>query len=484
MHQHRGKTSINPPAAANSFTQPPLSLKHRSFLCFLATQAFGAFNDNVLKQLVLLLGVGYLIAGVEYQAIVQFLFAIPFLIFSGLAGDIADRYSKGRLMTFCKIAEIVIAMAGVGVFVMAAGDSSASNETPFYLLLLAIVIFALGTQSAFFGPPKYGGLPELVRDTDLAPATGLTQMTTFLSIILGVAMAGLLADFFANKLYVAGFVTVTIAVVGTLTSLGIARRPPTDPKRKILLRSFVSVVPTLINIIRHDPLMFRIMIIYSWFWFVGGVTITAINVIGRLQLGLSNFETSLMVSILSIGIAVGSVVVGKLSQGKVRLGLIKPGLVVLVVCLTAFFLIPLYSPTAHDLELLNQIKNASAELQKATQIVPLASTPIRVIVCAMLFCLGAAFGFVTVPLLAFIQARPLSSDKGKVIAAVNWLNWVFIVSSALVYGIGISLTDNKANLVLGFLGMLTFIVGIVIVPGIFRLLRQLKPEFVYLKSTD
>ena len=161
MNKQHDKPSVAPPVSANSVTPPPLSLKHRSFLCFLATQAFGAFNDNVLKQLVLLLGVGYLIAGVGYQAIVQFLFAITFLIFSGIAGDLADRYSKGRIMTLCKVAEIFIALAGVGVFVMAAGESSNSNEAPLYLWLLALVIFTLGTQSAFFGPPKYGGLPEI-----------------------------------------------------------------------------------------------------------------------------------------------------------------------------------------------------------------------------------------------------------------------------------------------------------------------------------
>ena len=187
-----------------------------------------------------------------------------------------------------------------------------------------------------------------------------------------------------------------------------------------------------------------------------------------------------MVSITSIGIAVGSVVVGKLSQGKVRLGLIIPGLVVLVVCLIAFLVIPVYSPTTHDLELLNQIKNASAEIQKATRIVPSASTSVYVTVCAMLLCLGAASGFFSVPLLTFIQARPPFRDKGKVFAAVNWLNWVFIVASAIFYGVGINLTDNRANQLLGSLGILTFLVGIVMVPGVFKLLRQEKPEFVYL----
>ena len=186
------------PDTTDASELPPLPVKNLSFLCFLGTQALGAFNDNVFKQLVLLLGVGYMMAGVEYQAVVQFLFALPFLLFSGLAGDIADRISKGRMMVLCKIAEIIIALLGVGAFLTISTAHSDSGSASLSLWLLAAVTFLLGTQSAFFGPPKYGGLPELVRPADLTSATGLTQMTTFLAIIFGVALAGLLADLIAS----------------------------------------------------------------------------------------------------------------------------------------------------------------------------------------------------------------------------------------------------------------------------------------------
>ncbi len=461
---------------------PSLPFKNKSFLFFLATQGLGAFNDNVFKQLVLLLGVGYVVAGVEYQAVVQFLFAVPFLLFSGLAGDIADRFSKGRLMTACKIAEILIALAGVGAFLAAAHNVANSTEAPLYLWLLALVAFLLGTQSAFFGPPKYGGLPELVREEDLAPATGLTQMTTFLAIIFGVAIAGILADMFADRLYLAGLITVTIAVLGTLASLGIARRPATAPKRRISLKSFASVVPTLVDIVRHDALMLRIMLVYSWFWFVGGLALTAINAYGRLQLGLNNFETSLMVAMTSIGIAVGSAVVGRLSKEKVRIGLIIPGLVLLITCLIAFFLIPVYAPTTAELELLNQLKNASQQVQDSTHIIPSASSSVRTISYIVLFFLGAASGFFSVPLLTFIQARPGADQKGKVFAAVNWLNWIFIVASAIAYGVGISVAENQANLLLGTLGLATLFVALLLLPSIFRLIREEKPSFVFEES--
>ena len=469
------------PGTADTSELPPLPVKNRSFLCFLGTQALGAFNDNVFKQLVLLLGVGYLMAGVEYQAVVQFMFALPFLLFSGLAGDIADRISKGRLMVFCKLAEIIIALLGVGAFLLVSTAQSESGSAPLSLWLLAAVTFLLGTQSAFFGPPKYGGLPELVRPADLTMATGLTQMTTFLAIIFGVALAGLLADLLVGRYYLAGLVTVSIAVLGTLVSLGIARNPPADPQRRITARSFTSILRTLTDIFRHDGLMMRVMIIYSWFWFVGGVALTAINAFGRFQLGMNNFETSLMIATTSLGIAIGSVLVSRLSYGKVRLGLVVPALLLLVACLLAFMFLPVHNPTADDILRFNEIKH-TPELLETVRIIPAAPYAIRVTAFSLFFLLGIASGFYSVPLLTFIQSRPQLSEKGKVFAAVNWFNWIFILAAALTYGTGMAALANRANLLLAIVGGLTLLMGIMILPGIFRRIRQERPEFVYFKS--
>ena len=473
MPEHAPETHASPP--------PPLPVKNRSFLCFLATQGLGAFNDNVFKQLVLLLGIGYLMAGVEYQAVVQFLFALPFLLFSGLAGDISDRLSKGRLMVMCKLAEIIIALLGVGVFLLMSTTAADSGQTPVYLWLLAAVVFLLGTQSAFFGPPKYGGIPELVRPSDLTAATGMTQMTTFLAIIFGVALAGLLADLFAGRLYLAGLVTVSIAVLGTLASLGIARNPPSDPQRRISAHSFTSNLRTLAGIWRTDGLMIRIMVIYSWFWFLGGVTLTAVNAYGRFQLGLNNFSTSLLVATTSLGIACGSMLVARLSHGKVRVGLVVPALGALTVCLCIFALLPVYHPTVEDIQRFNQLKQ-SPELLESAHIIPLATYTTRASAYILCFLLGVASGFYSVPLLTFIQARPAASEKGRVFAAVNWLNWVFILTAALTYGAGMNLLANRANLLLAALGVLTLFMGSVLLPGIFRRLRQQRPDFVYFRK--
>lgn len=458
------------PAGSRALTRlepPPLPFRNRSFLSFLATQALGAFNDNVFKQVVLLLCVGYAAVGVDFQAIVQFAFALPFLVFSGLAGDLADRWSKGRLMVLCKVAEIGVMGLGVLAFLFVGGDDGAS--LPSWLWPLALVTFLMGTQSSFFGPPKYGGLPELVRTEDLAPATGLTQMTTFLAIIFGVAVAGFLVDLLGGRLWVAALAAVGIAGAGTLTSLGIARLPPTDPARGIRLRSFLSMFPTLARIVRHDGTLFRIMLVYSWFWLVGGVALPAANAYGRLQLGLTNLETSLLVSVLAVGIALGSALAGRLSRGVVRVGLVVPGWIGMFTFLVAIVLVPAHTPTAEEIALFNELKLTS---DGAGRIFPAAPALARTAAFALLFGLGCAAGMFSVPLLAFVQARPVAAEKGRVFAAVNWFNWVFIVASAGVYGLALHLAQGRANLVLAAMGFSTILVGALLVPAILARLRD------------
>lgn len=230
--------------------------------------------------------------------------------------------------------------------------------------------------------------------------------------------------------------------------------------------------------------MFIIMIAYSWFWFVGGIVLTAINSFGRFQLGLNNFDTSLLVAVTSIGIAVGSAVVGRMSKGKIRIRLIVPGMILLTVCLLSFFVIPVHSPTQAELDLLNTLKNVSQENLLSSTIIPEAGQNIRIAAFVSLFLLGTASGFFSVPLLTFIQARPPAHDKGKVFAAVNWLNWIFIVASAIVYGIGISLSQNQAHYLLGFLGVFNAIAGLLLLPGIFRIIRQERPSIVLIEPEN
>ena len=94
----------------------------------------------------------------------------------------------------------------------------------------------MGTHSAFFGPAKYGILPEMLRPSDLPRANGLFLMSTFLAIIFGTVVAGVLLKFFGDRLWVASLSCMSIAVVGTIASLWVRRVPAANPQLKFETR--------------------------------------------------------------------------------------------------------------------------------------------------------------------------------------------------------------------------------------------------------
>src|SRR5437867_4452611 len=187
------------------------------FWSLFVTQFQGAFSDNIIKNLVILMMIGMNLPLEEKHRkgeLVGALFALPFIVFSMAGGYLADRYSK-RTITICvKIFEVVVmtvALAG-----LAWG----------YLPLLLACVFLMGTHSAFFGPSKYGLLPELLPERRLSWGNGLLELGTFMAIILGTVAAGFMATLFRHNQSWSGLLLMALAVVGLITSLGITRVPP------------------------------------------------------------------------------------------------------------------------------------------------------------------------------------------------------------------------------------------------------------------
>src|SRR5262245_24291793 len=188
-------TDVAVPHARPELEALPRLYRDVSVWAMTTCQFLGAFNDSVFKQIMLLLCVqATLFAGEgpsDYQWLAQAVFAVPFVLFSGSAGFLADRISKRAVIVSCKVAEVFITLAAMAAFWSATSGA--------LWALLAVLCF-MGTHSAVFGPAKYGILPEMVRARDLPAFNGLIQMTTFLALILGTATAGFLMVAFRGEL--------------------------------------------------------------------------------------------------------------------------------------------------------------------------------------------------------------------------------------------------------------------------------------------
>lgn len=393
----------------------------RSFWGMTVTQFFGAFNDNLFKQLVLLLSISTAVQGSEkefddQQWLPMLVFAAPFLIFTGIAGYFSDKLGKRGIIVSCKVAEVIV--MGLG----AIGFSLYSNNQS--LLFLYSVLFLMGAQSAFFGPAKYGILPEMLRGQDLPRANGFIMMTTFLAIIFGTVAAGFLLKEFRDQLWVGSVLCISIAVIGTLTSLFVRRVPAANPRLQCERSSFL-VPPDMVQLLRSDRPLLMALVVSSIFWLLAGMVPSTVNILGKSELALDDDWTSMMTGMVGVGIAVGCAVGGLISRGKINFGLIRVGSVGMLLCMLL-----LAVPAAGDIQLLHDAQGKLVRLPglaESGQWLGFFGS------LAALLLLGVFTGFFAVPLQVFLQSRPPEDKKGRMIAVMNQANWIGVLLSAVIY---------------------------------------------------
>ncbi len=411
----------------------PLLYRDRSFWGMTVTQFFGAFNDNLFKQLILLLSISVVVAAEvetgdqDQQGRAMLLFSIPFLLTTGLAGYLSDRLGKRGIIVACKVAEIVVMAAGGIAFAVFAKTGS--------LTLLYAVLFFMGAQSGFFGPAKYGILPEMLRPKDLPRANGFIMMTTFLAIIFGTVVAGILLEYFRDQLWIASSACVSIAVIGTLSSLFVRRIRPANPNLQFELGS-LGVPGDMRRLLCDDKPLLTALFISSVFWLLAGMVPSAVNVLGKIALEIGDQWTSVLTGIIGVGIALGCVIGGIVSGGKVDFRLVRVGSIGMLVC---FLLLAI--PANGDVNLLH---NEAGKLLRLPGLGDTAqwlgywgSLPI-------LLLLGAFTGMFAVPLQVFMQSRPPNDKKGRMIAVMNQANWIGIAISGVLYEILSKLIESQA----------------------------------------
>ena len=379
-------------------------LRERRFLPFFCTQFLGAFNDNVYKNaLVILLAFhAASLTAINPGTLVNLcagLFILPFFLFSATAGQIADKYDKASIIRYVKLLEIAIMFAGAAGFFF-------QN-----VALLMAVLFLMGLHSTIFGPVKYSILPQHLRPTEIVGGNGLVEMGTFLAILLGTILGGLLVAQAQFALYVSATV-VSIAVLGYLASRAIPAAPPAAPDLKInwnpLTESWANLQFT-----RRNRTVFLSVLGVSWFWFYGATLLTQLPNYCKEVLGGNEQVATVMLAVFSVGVGSGSLLCERLSGHKVEIGLVPFGSIGLsVFALDLFFASPV---------------GGGAALIGAAEFLARAGSA-RILFDLVM--IGVFGGFYIVPLYALIQTRSERSHQSRIIAGNNILNALFMVASA------------------------------------------------------
>src|ERR1700733_1025035 len=206
-------------------------LRDSGFRAFLSTQFLGALNDNLYKTIVSLRALEVAAsAGLDYLSMAGAVFVLPFLLFSGYSGHLADKVSKRTVMIAVKVFEIGVMTLGLAVFF--------TNRMEWMLA----VLFLMALHSTVFSPAKYGFVPELLEDRDLSRANGLLEMTTFVAIVLGTSISSFLFAYWKGEPWKMGIVMVGVAITGLVVSFGIPRTAAVPTEEKFRWNPFAEVV--------------------------------------------------------------------------------------------------------------------------------------------------------------------------------------------------------------------------------------------------
>ncbi len=389
-------------------------LNQRRFLPFFCTQFLGAFNDNVLKQALLILAayqgsrIGISHAD-SFNNLANALFIAPYFILSATAGQLADKYEKSFYIRQVKLLEIfLMLMAALGFYLQ-------------NVYLLMLVLMLMGTQSTLFGPVKYSLLPQVLRREELVGGNGLVESGTFLAILLGSMLGGALIAL-EDGLFWVSVTLLAVALAGYLSSRAIPALPPNDPVLKIdghILRA----TWTALGIIRASRTLWLTVLAISWFWLFGAVYLTQLPSYTKAVLHGGESVVVLLLTLFSVGIGTGSLLCERLSGRKVEIGLVPLGALGL-----SLFALDIYFA---------QPRLGAGPL---LDIWTFLAQPGSYRVVADLLLMGLFGGFYIVPLYALLQSSAPAQEQARVIAANNIVNALFVVLASVlalsVFGLG------------------------------------------------
>lgn len=391
-------------------------LRTRRFVPLFLTQLLGALNDSLFKNALFILITYSLASQAKAEQWVAFgggLFILPFFLFSATAGHFADRFDKALIARYSKFLEcIVVLLATIGFF--------QSN-----LAVLLLALFLIGAQAAFFGPVKYAILPEHLHQTELIDGTALIEASTFLAILVGTLLGGILIAIPHGEKIVS-LLIVSLAVIGLIASFAIPKAPATDTTTPLSWNVFSETIK-VIRYSTQNRFIYLTILGISWFWLIGATFLTLLAIYTKEILHASSGVVTLFLSLFSLGIGIGAYLCTKIQKGRIDAKYVPLGIFGITVFIVDLF----FASSTHT-------NNSSELISFFAFFQHLSHWRISLDLLLIAICSGIYI----VPLYTLLQTRTEPAHRARVIAANNIFNALFMVissvASMILLGLGLS----------------------------------------------
>ncbi len=377
----------------------------RSYVSIVVTAVLGALNDNLLKAAVIVFAA--LSVPADQAATVGLLagalLMLPFVLFSGWAGILADKFEKASMIRAVKWSELGLACVAAGAMI--------SGSIPAMLGL----VFLMGSQSAFFGPLKLGWLPERLRPDQLVAANSWLDAGTFLAILAGMVAGGLLSG--AETLIWVGGAAVFIAIIGVLAAYTLPNGARAAPDLAVPLNPLAGNWRVL-KALFSDRIAARAAMLDTWFWAVGSVCLSTLPAYLRLRLDGDQTMLTAVMALFAGGIGAGAIMASVKLRGKVSAQLALPSGILIAAASFGLY-------AGFD------------ALEPGSGMGGLFGTAQGLFVVTSLFLIAFGGGMFAIPLKAVIQSRAGKDERAQVMAGFNILSSLGIVAISILMSLGV-----------------------------------------------
>jgi acyl-[acyl-carrier-protein]-phospholipid O-acyltransferase/long-chain-fatty-acid--[acyl-carrier-protein] ligase len=403
------------------------------FLPLFICQFLSAFNDSFIRMAMMTLITYYSsdLSEVWRSVVITLalsLFMLPFMLFSVISGQLADKFDKSKLIRWIKITSVLAIMVGVLGFYLHS-----------YIILL-LAIFLAGIEASLFGPSKYSILPDHLEKHELLAANGLIEAGTFMAILLGMILGGVAISSNRGDVNVTVFCLVTVSISALIASFFIQKTDPAAEKLKLNFNLLADVKDS-INYARKDRDIFLAILGISWFWLIGGIMLSQLPNFTKDTLFSDYSVFSLLLTMFSLGTGIGSITCNHLLKGRIDTQYVPISMLLMTLFMFTFW----YSSTFFT------------EKESLLGIHYFLSTLHGLAVSISVLMLAFFGGIYIVPLYVLLQVMSKRSHRSRIIAINNLMNAVFMVGASIISIIllAIGVTVSKLILILAITNFFT-----------------------------
>ncbi|MBU3188245.1 MFS transporter [Clostridium bowmanii] len=367
---------------------------------------------------------------------------LPGILISIIAGTIIDKYDKKKIIIW---ADVISSILVLSMFISL--EMIGNN-----IFILGICVVSVSVVQAFLNLGINSCLANIVEEDKIPKANSFFQGMGAIITILGPVVSALLYKLLGIKLIMCiDGISYIIGAILTFSLVFINNRNYKEEESDKLSYNLKFIF----NYIKETAGIKFFIISLSILTFVySPLTMVAIQYIMRIEIVSSEYQLSITLALLGVGVIVGAVLVGIIKD----INLILRKLPILFLIL-GFIVIVWVIPVAIEYTIKNKQTILWAPDYIQTILMGWNTWDTTIIFSVIMFFMGALYTIIIVPIYTYLQLNVQENMRGRIFGIVITASSISAPMGVIIYG---QLLQNFSSIIVILVSVISILIAILI----------------------